>query len=106
MVSERGMAEAFVHFAAGDAVLNRNDSLIRGREGIRNFFSGRPRSEHEQLTWEPEFIDVATSGDLAYTYGPYTYANRDTSGQLYESKGIFHTVWKRQTDGSWRYVWD
>ena len=23
-----------------------------------------------------------------------------------EYKGIFHTVWKRQSDNSWKYVWD
>ena len=58
------------------------------------------------LVWEPDFIDVSVAGDLAYTYGKFTYTSITESGDTLTSKGIFHTVWKRQEDGSWKYVWD
>ena len=58
------------------------------------------------LVWKPDYVDVSESGDLAYTYGKYTFTSRDSTGRKVVSKGIFHTVWKRQEDGSWKFVWD
>jgi ketosteroid isomerase-like protein len=31
---------------------------------------------------------------------------KDSVGNKKDFKGIFHTVWKKQKDGSWKYVWD
>ena len=59
-----------------------------------------------ELEWLPDFIDVAKSGDLAYTYGKYTFSSKDTTGAIVKSDGVFHTVWKRQSDGTWKFVWD
>ena len=39
MVRERGMAEAFIHFASEDAVLSRNNKLIKGKEEIEEYFN-------------------------------------------------------------------
>jgi ketosteroid isomerase-like protein len=58
------------------------------------------------LKWTPDFIDVAASCDLGYTYGKYTFAVTDSTGKVNESRGYFHTVWKKQKDGNWRFVWD
>lgn len=76
-----------------------------GKDSILKYYKSRNAGE-AQLQWSPNFIDVAESGDLGYTYGTYTFTYRDTSGVIRESRGIFHTVWKRQPDGSWRFVWD
>jgi ketosteroid isomerase-like protein len=43
---------------------------------------------------------------MAYTYGKYTWRSKDTANQNASFSGIFHTVWKRQADGTWKYVWD
>jgi ketosteroid isomerase-like protein len=43
---------------------------------------------------------------MAYTYGKYLWKVKDTTGKIQEFKGVFHTVWKRQSDGSWKYGWD
>jgi len=105
MAKTEGIAEAFEAFAANDAVLSRNNILVLGKKGIRNLYENRDLT-NVSLTWIPDFIDVAASGDLAYTYGKYTYTSIDSTGIGTSSNGIFHTVWKRQEDGSWKYVWD
>jgi len=63
-------------------------------------------SENVSLVWEPDFVDVSASGDLAYTYGKFIYTLTDSLGKDQVMEGIFHTVWKRQTDGTWKFVWD
>ena len=55
---------------------------------------------------EADYIDVAASGDLAYSYGDYQFSALNENNEPVEASGIFHTVWKRQSDGSWKYVWD
>jgi ketosteroid isomerase-like protein len=107
MAVREGMQEAFLHYAAEDAVLMRNDKVLVGREKLREYFAMNTTSpQDEKLSWKPDFVDVSASGDLAYTYGHYSYSYTDSTGTTVERTGIFHTVWKRQADGSWRYVWD
>jgi ketosteroid isomerase-like protein len=106
MAGEEGMAVAFLAFAAPEAVLMRNNKIIQGTTAIQAYFDQQNFSGVEKLIWSPDFVDVSISGDLGYTYGQYTYTGIDDEGQIFESKGIFHTVWKRQSDGSWHFVWD
>lgn len=106
MAAEKGIAEAFSYFADSTAVIRGgNDSLIRGKEGVRNFFSA-DRFKTASVKWSPDFIDASSSGDLGYTYGKYTWQSKDSTGKVNEAKGVFHTVWKKQKDGSWKFVWD
>ncbi len=106
MAAEKGIAEAFWYFADSSAVIRgANDSLIRGKEGIRNFFSA-DRFQTASVKWSPDFTDAAESGDMGYTYGKYTWLSKDSTGKVSESRGVFHTVWKKQKDGSWKFVWD
>lgn len=106
MAAEKGIAAAFAYFADSTAVMKgNNDSLIRGKEGIGNLFSA-DRFKTATVKWSPDFIDAAASGDLGYTYGKYIWQSKDSAGKINESRGVFHTVWKKQKDGSWRFVWD
>jgi ketosteroid isomerase-like protein len=105
MASEKGLAEAFYFFAAEDAVILRgNDSLIIGRENIKNYYD-KNANPNVKVSWTPDYIGVSDCGALGYTYGKYLYSGRDTSGKNIENKGVFHTVWKKQNN-DWRYVWD
>jgi ketosteroid isomerase-like protein len=107
MAKEQGIASAFLAFAAEDAVIMRNDSIIAGRNDLVLYFENHnPDNGDVTLTWKPDFVDVSSSGDLGYTYGPYKVSYSDSSGMKRESTGVFHTVWKRQPDGSWKFVWD
>ena len=107
MAQKEGIPKAFLNYAADDVVLLRNNQLIKGKEALQAYYSQQPNStEKVSLTWKPDFVDVSESGDLGYTYGTYQYTVTDSLGNTKSSEGIFHTVWKRQVDGSWRFVWD
>jgi ketosteroid isomerase-like protein len=106
MTSEKGIAEAFYYFADENAVIKReNDTLIKGKENIKIYYS-KKNSKNATVNWTPDFIDVSDGGDLGYTYGKYIWKIKDEKGNTVEHKGIFHTVWKKQHDNSWKYVWD
>jgi ketosteroid isomerase-like protein len=106
MTSEKGIAEAFYHFADKNAVIKReNDTLITGNENIKIYYQKKGLKD-AIVNWTPDFIDVSESGDLGYTYGKFTWMIKGDDGKIVEYKGVFHTVWKRQNDNSWKYVWD
>ncbi len=104
-VAEKGMRVAFMQFAADSAVLYRNDTIVKGKTAIQSHFEQQTLSNIE-LYWVPDFVDVSAFGDLAYTYGKYQFTAMDSLGNKIVAEGIFHTVWKRQKDGSWKFVWD
>jgi len=105
MAKEQGVKEAFLAFAADSAVLSRGNKILKRQQDFIGYFSN-PLWKNASLQWKPDFVDVSASGDLAYTYGSYTFSSQDSIGKISTSRGIFHTVWKRQQDGSWKFVWD
>jgi ketosteroid isomerase-like protein len=104
-VDEWGIRDAFVHFADEDAILVRNNRLIRGRKEIADFYS-QSGFRNVQLSWKPDIVRIAECGDLAYTVGMYVYTSEDSTGNVTTFEGVFHTIWKKQEDGSWKYVYD
>lgn len=107
LAQDEGIPKACLKYADEDAVLLRNNNLVIRKNAISEYYNSRASDDsNTNLVWKPEFIDVAESGELGYSYGYYTYSYIDSIGNKTESKGVFHTVWKKQPDGSWRFVWD
>jgi len=94
-----GPATAFAEYAADDGVsLGARPIPACGKAQIGEQFAGGAPGD---LRWAPSTADAAASGDLGYTVGSATV--RGQAG-TFHSKYI--TVWKRQRDGSWRFVAD
>ena len=105
MSVEKGIAEAFVSYAADSAMILRDNMLpIVGRSAIGDLWANT--SDGAQLVWAPDFVDIAASGDLGYTIGHWTYSVTDSSGVTQSGKGRYVTIWKKQDDGNWKYVFD
>jgi len=96
----KGMKFAFLQYIDSNAALLRpNTYPIVGLKAIKNIQGVNDSSF--VLTWEPLDADIALSGDLGYAYGIYTEKTKDTTIQ-----GSYTTVWKKQKDGSWKFVID
>lgn len=105
LADEKGVAQGFYEFAAEGAVINRG-GLIEGRVAIKAFYEPMEKAG-TKFRWEPDTVIVTESGELGYTYGKYEHLEKDSVGNLKISgTGIFHTIWRKQKDGSWKFVWD
>jgi ketosteroid isomerase-like protein len=101
-----GVDFAFHKYAAENAVIKREkDTLVIGKQAIKIYYSN-PIYKNAVAEWSPDFIDVSDDGTMAYTYGKYRWNFKDKQGKVTKYEGIFHTVWKRMADASWKYVWD
>jgi ketosteroid isomerase-like protein len=101
-VAEHGH-EAFVTYFADDGVELNDGGGISTRDAIRK---QPPWPEGTSLTWTPVKADMATSGDLGYTYGNYVFKSKNKEGKIEASYGKYMSVWKKQKDGAWKVVVD
>ena len=98
MSVSQGVKPAFLAFAAEDGVLLGGGSQLQeGREAIGAAFDGFPSGA--VLAWWPVAAAIAESGDLGCTVGEATIASLN-----HYSKYL--TIWRRQRDGSWKFVAD
>jgi ketosteroid isomerase-like protein len=99
--------EAFLAFWAGDAaIFPETGGPAVGREKIWEHWGPVLEDADVSLTWEPSRIEMATSGDLGYTYGRYESKGKRPDGQVVTHKGCYVTIWRKEKDGAWRVVLD
>lgn len=106
MAADSGIAIAFRNFADENAVIIRaKDSIIEGEKEIYRYYN-TDKIKNATVNSTPDKIEVSDDGTLAYTYGKYTWKISHSKDSATVLKGVFHTVWKRQEDKKWKYVWD
>jgi ketosteroid isomerase-like protein len=100
MSETRGAAAAFAAYIAPEGIVLAEYPARRGIAAVENQFSAAPPGS--RLTWKPAVAEIAESGDLGYTVG--TYELHSPAGLV--RTGKYMTVWKKQPDGSWKFVAD
>lgn len=99
-------AAGYMSFYAEDAVeLPNGAQMILGKESIGKTMAFLD-DKNNRLTWSPVHIDVAASGDLAYTFGNYEFSSVSKDGKRSVEHGKYTTIWKKQKDGKWKVVLD
>lgn len=97
----------WVAFYADDAVLlPPNEKKADSKDGIRKSIGGLLALPGLSVHWAPAKVEVARSGDLAYTQGSYTLTTTDAKGKPTTDQGKTVEIWKRQEDGSWKCIVD
>jgi len=100
MAKEQNTRDAFLFFLSDDAVTAGPEGPRTGKESIRD----QPVST-AWLNWEVVYCDIASSGDLGYNTGPWEFRAQKTDEKPV-AYGDFHSIWKKQTDGSWKNILD
>ncbi|WP_426051044.1 DUF4440 domain-containing protein [Brevundimonas sp. SL161] len=91
-----GVDGSFLKWSADDAIM---------------IVGGAPRLAHDildpaavfdpaapSLVWWPNWAGISKSGDLGFTTGGVEISGART--------GHYFTIWKRQADGSWKWIYD
>jgi len=100
MSRKSGMKKAFIEYIDNEGILLRpNHPPIAGADAIE--FLSQVNDSSYTLTWVPRGGEMATSGNLGYTYGIYTLEMKDTV-----LRGTYVSIWKKQKDGKWKFVLD
>jgi len=101
-VAQHGHASFVTHFAE-DGVEVVDGGGFDTLEAIRK---QPPWPEGTTLRWTPVKAEMASSGDLGYTYGNYVFTGKNKDGKLVSSYGKYASIWRKQKDGQWKVVVD
>jgi len=94
-------------FYSDDAVLlPPNDKKTSGKQDNRKAIAELLALPGIAISWEPAKVEVAQSGDLAYTQGSYQETTTDAKGKTVTDRGKTLEIWKKQADGTWKCVAD
>ena len=101
-----GTGRAFIDFADTDVVLLRQNKFpLTGKKALEQSYMNDDTSR-TPLKWEPVKAEVSPDGKLGYTFGTWEYNTIDKTGKAISSYGNYVTIWRKQKDGTWKYVLD
>jgi len=105
MAEEKNTREAFMTFIADDGLLFRPGAVNGKKWMLEHPEPAPPAGKKPLLAWQPNVAGMSASGDMGFTTGPW-----EAKGDIKDPKpvryGHFVTVWKKQPDGTWRFVVD
>ena len=95
------------HYADAAIFVVPGGAAADGSTAIRQVYANGTTDPAFSVEIESGKVEVAKSGDLAYSRGKFTekYTDKKTSKVMTDS-GSYLTVYKKQDDGSWKIVED
>jgi ketosteroid isomerase-like protein len=103
MAQDKSIRDAFMTYIADDGLLFR-PGAVNGKKWMIEH--PVPQSDKKPvLMWQPSYAGMSASGDMGFTTGPWE-AKPDVNDEKISGYGHFVTVWKKQADGTWKFVVD
>src|SRR5688572_20470807 len=101
-------------FAADAVARNTRDAFLAAYDEDGIAFAPGPRNAQRvwgersanknRLEWAPEVAEIASSGDLGYTSGPFRFTAE--GDEKPSSFGHYFSVWRKDGEGRWKVLLD
>jgi len=99
-MAKEGFNAAILYYADSNIVKFESNQLpIIGKAALAASFD--KNKDIKTLSWKPEKAEVASSGDIGYTWGNWKFVVKDTTYY-----GNYFTAWKKQPRGNWKVSLD
>jgi ketosteroid isomerase-like protein len=92
------------YYSEDAVVMPPNAPSATTKEAIRKIW--KDLLTDANISWKTKKVEVAQSGDLAFSSGTYEVTLNDPTGTPVNDRGKYLEVWKKQSDGSWKCVAD
>ena len=103
---EKGNPEMIAALFTGDAVmLSQGGKVFKGRQQILERQKGAMQSVTRPIKVSVVTVRIWLDGNTAYETGKYKYEYAE-KGKPITEEGRYVTMWKRQSDGSWKLSMD
>lgn len=100
LATKEGFYQALLKYADDSLIIPRVNHLpMIGKTEVSKGWSEKPMIK--ELVWKPIRAEASQSGDMGYSFGYAIYKGADTT--TYTN---YCTIWKRQKDGGWKFVYD
>jgi len=99
--------EKTLSYWADDAVvMSPGQSPIKGKNAIREMIEGTSKIPGFKISWEPVNVSVSKGGDMAYMIEQNQITVNDSLGKPITEFNKSVTIWRKETDGSWKNIVD
>ena len=102
---ERGADGWVSFFDAEGAMIQQGVGEIRGLEDVRKAAESM-FTPGVTLTWDPVRAHASDDGTLGFTVGGYDFTASLAEGGQTVAQGRYVSIWRKQTDGSWKVLMD
>ena len=91
---------AFLKYLDSSATIVQNGKLVNGFV----YWSSQKHTDG-LLNWWPLRAGIASSGELGFTTGQWTFQNKNIKGSV-TAQGRFASIWKQNVAGEWKVLMD
>jgi ketosteroid isomerase-like protein len=103
--SAKNLDKTVSYYSSDAIVLPPNANAAKTKAAIRAQWKGDLDSMIKG-SWQSTRVEVAKSGDMAYSSGTFNWTYKDAAGKTIKDHGKYLEVWKKQADGSWKCTAD
>ena len=89
----------FSEFISDEAIFFAGTTALTGKVKVIENWASFFKEPAAPFSWEPDQVEVLSSGTLAISTGPV----RDSTGKVI---GRFSTIWRLEGENQWRVVFD
>jgi ketosteroid isomerase-like protein len=104
--SAKDLDKSVAAVADDGTVAAPNAPLANGPTEVRALFKGMLALPSMAISWQATHVEVAKSGEMAFTSGEYQLSFATPDGKTVKDHGKYVTVWHRGKDGEWRVLRD
>lgn len=106
LCQEAGMHKSFIQYA-DDSVIKPAEGryAIWGKEALKKSYEGKDDTKFK-LLWKPVKAEISAAGDIGFTFGNWKLTSKTEAGIDTTEYGNYVTIWKKQKDGSFKFVLD
>lgn len=83
-------------------ILMSVDMTLKVIDQIKRFTTQARTDPDFEISWEVQGAEVSEKADMGYTYGIGKVQRTNEAGELITIIKPYLTVWKKQTDGTWK----
>ena len=101
----KDVEKVVAHYSSAGVLMVPGDTPSHGTDQLRWGFKQAFADPSYSLSFQPQRVQVATAGDLAYSQGTFSLTVTDpTTHQPASSTGAYVTVYRKAANGSWKAI--
>jgi len=99
--------DKIVSYWADDAFLmQEGQAPLKGKQAIRQMVEESFKIPGFNISWQPQSVEVSDNGDMAYLIENAQVSFTDSTGKAITINNKAVSIWRKQTDGSWKNAVD
>jgi uncharacterized protein (TIGR02246 family) len=105
--ASKDLDKIVAHYSDDATLMANGMAAASGKDAIRALVKEMLTDPALSLKFDAARVEVAKSGEMAYTQGSYTMTmTNPATKQPMDDKGSYVTTYRKQADGTWKALYD